>query len=53
MYSKLDKFVNLNGNSALVTGATGKLGKIICEILADVNCNLILTDKNKTIRVFF
>ena len=47
MYSKLKKIINLSGNTALITGACGNLGTSISQILADVNCNLVLTDVDK------
>lgn len=37
--------INLNGRRALITGATGNLGIVISETLAELGANLILVDK--------
>ncbi len=39
------KLSNLEGRVALITGATGALGKIICETLAELGADLILVDR--------
>lgn len=36
---------NLNGRKALITGATGELGKIIADTLGELGADLILIDK--------
>lgn len=40
----LKKLLNLKGRRALVTGATGHLGQVICETLAEMGADLILVD---------
>jgi NAD(P)-dependent dehydrogenase (short-subunit alcohol dehydrogenase family) len=37
--------MDLSGRTALITGATGGLGKIISKTLAEIGANLILVDK--------
>lgn len=41
----LKKLMNLKGRRALVTGASGHLGQVICETLAEMGANLILVDR--------
>jgi len=40
----LKKLMNLKGRRALVTGAAGHLGTVICETLAEMGAELILVD---------
>jgi len=40
----LKKLLNLKGRRALVTGATGHLGQVICDTLAELGADLILVD---------
>jgi NAD(P)-dependent dehydrogenase (short-subunit alcohol dehydrogenase family) len=40
----LNDLMNLDGRTALVTGACGFLGSVICETLAEQGCDLILLD---------
>lgn len=40
----LKKLISLENRTALVTGASGNLGSVISETLAELGCNLILTD---------
>ena len=40
----LKKLFDLRGKRALVTGATGHLGRVICETLAELGAELILMD---------
>jgi len=43
--SNLSKMMNMQGRRALITGATGHLGSIIAETLAEVGFDLILIDR--------
>jgi NAD(P)-dependent dehydrogenase (short-subunit alcohol dehydrogenase family) len=36
---------NLEGRSALITGATGELGKVIADALAELGANIVLVDR--------
>lgn len=38
---------DLNNKTAVITGATGGLGKQLCKYLCSLNCNLILACRNK------
>lgn len=40
----IKKIINLENRFCLITGASGYLGKHICDVLAQLNCNLILID---------
>ncbi len=40
----LKNLISLKNRTALVTGASGNLGLVISETLAELGCNLILTD---------
>ena len=42
--STFKSLMDLNGRSALVTGASGFLGAVICDTLAELGSNLILVD---------
>jgi NAD(P)-dependent dehydrogenase (short-subunit alcohol dehydrogenase family) len=42
--SSIKKLMNLSGRKALVTGANGKLGRIISETLAELGADLFLVD---------
>jgi len=41
----IDQLMNLEGRRAIITGATGNLGKYIASTIAELNGNLILVDK--------
>ena len=40
----LRSLISCNGRKAIVTGASGHLGKVISRTLADMGYNLILVD---------
>jgi NAD(P)-dependent dehydrogenase (short-subunit alcohol dehydrogenase family) len=42
---RLSGLMNLTGRRALVTGATGHLGRVICTTLAELGSNLVLVDQ--------
>jgi NAD(P)-dependent dehydrogenase (short-subunit alcohol dehydrogenase family) len=42
---KLSQLMDMRGHRALITGATGNLGQVIAESLAEVGADLILLDK--------
>ncbi len=44
---KISQLMNMKDRYALVTGASGRLGSIISETLAELGDNLILVDKNE------
>lgn len=41
----LSQLMDMRGRCALITGATGCLGQIIAETLAEVGADLILVDR--------
>ena len=41
------KIMSLKGRRALVTGATGHLGRVICETLRELSADLILIDRDQ------
>ncbi len=41
----IKELINLKGRRALITGATGGLGKVIADTLAELGANLILVDR--------
>ena len=43
----IQKLMDLNGRRAMVTGATGGLGTVIAESLAELGSDLILVDRDK------
>ena len=43
----IQKLMDLNGRRAMVTGATGGLGTVIAETLAELGSDLILIDQDK------
>lgn len=43
----IQKLMDLNGRRAMVTGATGGLGTVIAETLAELGSDLILIDRDK------
>jgi len=43
--SSLKSLMNLSGRHAVITGATGYLGRVICETLAELGASLVLVDK--------
>ena len=43
--STIKKLMNLNGRRALITGATGGLGRVMAETLAELGADLLLVDK--------
>lgn len=38
--------IKLSGQTALITGASGRLGREFCRALAELNCRLILVDRD-------
>jgi NAD(P)-dependent dehydrogenase (short-subunit alcohol dehydrogenase family) len=46
MTKPLQKLMDLRGRTALVTGAAGALGRVICETLAEIGGDLILADRS-------
>ena len=44
IFKNLLKSINLKNKTAIITGAGGKLGKRISQVLGELNCNLILID---------
>jgi len=43
---KINTLIDLKDRTALITGATGKIGLAICETLAELGSNLIMLDNN-------
>lgn len=43
---KLEKLISLHGRLALVTGATGNLGRVLVETLAELGADLIIVDRS-------
>ncbi len=43
--STIKELSNLKGRRALITGATGNLGKVIANTLAELGADLILVDQ--------
>lgn len=43
--STIKELINLGGRRALITGATGKLGTVMAETLAELGADLILVDR--------
>ena len=41
----LKELSNLKGRRALITGATGELGKVIADTLAELGADLVLIDR--------
>jgi NAD(P)-dependent dehydrogenase (short-subunit alcohol dehydrogenase family) len=41
----LNKLISLRGKKALVTGATGHLGRVICKTLAELGAEIIMVDQ--------
>jgi NAD(P)-dependent dehydrogenase (short-subunit alcohol dehydrogenase family) len=46
--SSINELLNLSNRNALITGATGNLGKIFADTLAELGANLILVDLKDT-----
>ena len=46
--TSLDQLMDMHGSCAVITGATGGLGKIMSETLAELGYDLILVDINKS-----
>lgn len=44
---KIKSLLSLGGRTALITGATGHLGSIFCETLAELGADLILVDRHR------
>jgi len=44
----IEKLINLNGRSALITGAAGGLGRVMAATLAELGADLILVDLPNT-----
>jgi NAD(P)-dependent dehydrogenase (short-subunit alcohol dehydrogenase family) len=42
---KIKDLISLKGRRALITGANGSLGKVICDTLAELGADLILVDR--------
>ena len=42
---KISKLIDLSDRTALITGATGGLGRVFAQTLAELNSNLVLVDK--------
>ncbi len=42
----MSQIMDMSGHRALITGATGRLGQVIAETLAEVGYDLILVDRN-------
>jgi NAD(P)-dependent dehydrogenase (short-subunit alcohol dehydrogenase family) len=42
--TNLNQLMNMNGRCALVTGAAGGLGHVMCETLAEMGADLVLVD---------
>ncbi len=45
MSTSVKKLMNLYGRTSVVTGATGYLGRVIAETLAELGSNLVLVDR--------
>ncbi len=43
----IKKLIDLSGRCALITGASGGLGKMISSTLAELGCDLVLVDQNE------
>ena len=41
----IKRLINLNGRRALVTGATGNLGRVIVDTLAELGADIVLVDR--------
>ena len=46
--TKISRLIDLSGRLALVTGASGSLGKVIAQTLSELGANLILSDLDAT-----
>ena len=44
--SKIESLMSLEGRTALVTGAGGAIGQVICEALAELGATLVLVDRD-------
>lgn len=42
---KLSELMNLKGRTAVVTGATGHIGRVLCETLAEQGADIVLVDR--------
>ncbi len=40
------ELIDLKGRCAVITGATGYLGRTFCHTLAELNCNIVIVDIN-------
>lgn len=45
--STIKELINLKGRRAVITGATGSLGKVMADTLAELGANLVLVDQLK------
>lgn len=43
----LHKLMDMTGRVALVTGAAGKIGRVFCEALAELRCDVIALDRQQ------
>jgi NAD(P)-dependent dehydrogenase (short-subunit alcohol dehydrogenase family) len=46
MSRSIQELMSLKGRTALITGASGKLGSIFSETLAEAGCSLVLVDRD-------
>ena len=46
--STIKELMNLTGRRALITGATGGLGKVMADTLAELGANLVLVDRPRS-----
>jgi NAD(P)-dependent dehydrogenase (short-subunit alcohol dehydrogenase family) len=45
MVTRLEQLMDMSGRTALITGASGCLGRVICETLAELGADIIATDR--------
>ena len=44
---KLYEMMDLNGQTALITGAAGHIGKVISDTFLELGCAVILVDRDR------